>query len=191
MTPIRTATLAIVLAAALSAQFGPGRRGPRPDGDGPKGPPPARIGQLAEFLALEDAQLESIARIQQDYRAAVRDNMQSIAEKRRQASESLASDAPDATLIGQLLVQAKQMEDAVRSREDEFIAQTQAVLTDGQKTRLSSLERMGPFQSEIREAQGLGLLAGEDGEFHFHVGGPMGPRGPEGPPFGGPGFGRP
>jgi hypothetical protein len=112
-----------------------------------------------------------------------------MAEKRRQAYESLASDSPDATLIGQLLVQARQMEDSVRSREGEFIERTQAVLTDAQKTKFSSLDRMVPYQTEIREAQGLGLLAGEDGELHLHVGGPRGPRAPQGPPFGGPGFG--
>lgn len=181
--------LTLALAATLSAQFGPGPRGPRPDGDRPQGPPPAIL-QLAEFLALDQTQLETLAQIQRTYREAVRDNLRAIADKRRQAGENLASDSPDATLIGQLLVQAKQMEDAVRSREDELIQQTQAVLNDSQKTKLSSLERMVPYQTEIREAQSLGLLAGEDGEFHFHAGGPMGPRGTQGPPFGGPGFGR-
>ena len=190
MTLLRTALLATVLAVALSAQFGPGRRGPRPDGDRRQGPATPRIGQLAEFLMLDQTQLETLAQIQRNYRQAIRDNMQAIAEKRRQATESLASDSPDATLIGQLLVQAKQMEDSVRSREDEFIQQTQAVLNDSQRTKLSSLNRMVPYQTEIREAQSLGLLAGEDGEFHFRAGGPGGPRGPEGPPFGGPGFGR-
>ena len=190
MTLIRTSIFAVVFALALSAQFGPGRRAPRSAGQD-QGPPPARAGQLGTFLELTDAQLESIAQIQKDYRAAVRENLQSIADKRRQANESLGSDSPDATLIGQLLVQAKQLEESVKSREGEFVAQTQAVLTDAQKTKLATLEPMVPYQSEIREAEGLGLLAGEDGEFHFHAGGPMGPRGPEGPPFGGPGFGRP
>lgn len=188
MKLIRIPFLIAVLAATLSAQLGP--RGPRPDVDRPQGHRGPRFGQLAEFLALDQAQLETIAQIQQSYRTAVRDNLQAIAEKRRQANESLASDSPDATLIGQLLVQAKQMEDSVRSREGEFIEQTLAALTDSQKTKLSSLDRMVPYQTEIREAQGLGLLTGEDGEFHLHAGGPMGPRGPEGPPFGGPGFGR-
>jgi Spy/CpxP family protein refolding chaperone len=189
MTPIRISLLVLIFALALSAQFGPGHRSPRIAGEepGPRGP---RLSQLADFLELDQTQLESIAAVQQSYREAVRDNMQAIAEKRRQASESLASDSPDATLIGQLLVAAKQLEDSVRSREGEFIAQTQAVLTEAQKTKLASLESMIPFQAEIREAQGLGLLAGEDGEAHFHAGGGV-PMGPMGPPFGGPGFGRP
>ena len=191
MTLIRTALLISIVSLSLSAQPGPGRRGPRPSDGRPDARGP-RISQLAEFLSLDQSQLDALGQIQQSFRRAVRDNMQAIAEKRRQASESLASDSPDATLIGQLLVQAKQMEESVRSREDEFIQQTQAVLNDSQRTKLSSLARMIPFQSEIREAQGLGLLPGEDGEHHFRAGGPGGPggRGPEGPPFGGPGFGR-
>jgi Spy/CpxP family protein refolding chaperone len=185
MTLARIPFPVLFLAAALCAQVGPGV-GRGPGGNHRQGPPAPPIGELAEFLALSQPQLEAIARIRQDYRAAVRDNLQAIAEKRRQANETLAGDSPDAIRIGQLLVQAKQMEESVRSREGDFVQQTQAVLDESQRAKLSSLERMVPFQSEIRQAQGLGLLAGEDGEFHFHAGGP---HGPEGPPFGGAGFG--
>lgn len=185
MTLTRTSVLIAIAAATLSAQYGP-----RPDRNRPQGPRGPRVSELADFLGLTPTQLETVAQIQRDYRNAVHDNLQAIAENRRQANVSLDSDSPDATLIGQLLVQAKQMEDSVRSREDEFISQMQAVLTDSQRTKLSSLDRMVPYQTEIREAQALGLLAGEDGELHLRLGGPMSPLGPEGPPFGGPGFPR-
>jgi uncharacterized membrane protein len=189
MTPVRFAILTLVSTLVLSAQVGFGRRAPRIAGE--EGSPPApRLGQLTEFLGLDDAQLEAITQVRSDYRNAVGENMKTIGEKRRQAFESLASDSPDATLIGQLLVEAKDLEDSVKGREGEFIAKIQAVLTDSQKAQLATLEKMAPYQTEIREGQSLGLLPGEDGEVHLQGGGPGGPRGPMGPTPGGPGFAR-
>lgn len=170
----------LVLVAGLTAQNGPRRPGGG-DGDGrpDRGP---RIEQLAEFLELSPEQVQELGAVMQSRAEAMRENMQMIREKQRAANEEMKSENPDPTLIGQLLLEARALQGAVRDRNDEFVAAAQDVLDDIQRAKLSSLERMVPFQAEIRQAQMLGLLANEEGNFRLG-GGFAGPgrRGPGGP----------
>ena len=181
----------LIMSVSLMAQAGP--RGRRGDGDGQNRPDRGpRIEELTDFLGLTEEQVESLGGVLQNRAQALRENMQMIREKQQAAREEIASDNPDPLRIGQLLLEAKNMQGAVRARNDEFVAAAQDVLDDIQKAKLSSLERMIEFQPEIRQAQALGLLPNQMGDFRLGGGpggvgrpGPGGRGGPGGP--GGPG----
>lgn len=195
MRLILTTLTTLILAATLIAQT-PGRRGPRGDGERPeRGERGPRLEQLSEYLSLTDEQRTAIGEVLTSRRTAARENMQAVAAKHREAMEELRSESPNAGLVGQLLVEAKEMRGAAKGTEDETIAQIRAVLNPTQQEQLSRLTSMVEYQREIREAQALGLLPNEEGEFNLggdrgRRGGPgqRGPRGPRGRGgFGGPG----
>jgi|GEM_PF-2766271 len=189
MKLILTTATTLLLAAAMVAQTpGPrGRRGGGPDGERPeRGDRGPRIEQLTEYLSLTEDQVAAVGTILTERRTAARENMQAIAEKRRAAMEELKGDNPNAPLVGQLLVEAKQMQGAVKANEAEYIARIQGVLDSTQQARLERLSSMVEYQREIREAQGIGLLPNEAGDVGLGIGrrgfggkrgGPAGRRG--------------
>ncbi len=180
---LTAATLVLSLSLVAQAPGPRGRRGGNANGDG-EGMRPDRqpnIEQLADFLKLTDEQVTTLAGVLQSRGEAIRDNMQAIREKQTAAREELASDNPNPTLVGQLLLDAKSMQGVVKERTNEFVAAAQEVLDPIQKARLSSLGNMVPFQREVRQAQTLGLLPNEAGDFRLGGGGPGGRGGPGGP----------
>ena len=195
MKLILTTATTLLLAASLMAQA-PGPRGRRgPDGERPeRGDRGPRIEQLAEYLSLSEDQVAAVGEILIERRTAARENMQAIAEKRRAAMEELRGDNPNAPLVGQLLVEAKQMQGAVKADEAAYIARINDVLDSTQPAKLERLGGMVQYQREIREAQGIGLLPNEAGDVGLGGGrrgfgdrsGFEGPRGRRGRP-GGPG----
>jgi len=170
----------MVFSTVLAAQDGPrrGRRGGGEDGERQRGP---RIEQLATLLQLDEGQVTQLGEIQAEQRQAMMENMRAAAEKRRAAQESLRSDNPDAGLVGQLLVEAEQLQGASKAARAQFNERSRAVLNDGQLAALAQLQSVASMQGELRQAIGLGLIepAGREGDgpgaFRGRRGGPGGP----------------
>ena len=154
---------------------GPGGTGP--NGDAPQRPQP-EYSELAESLRLTQEQIDQLNDIRRRFAEEIQGNMQAIGEKMRAAQMELRAEVPSATAIGQLQLDALEMRKAVRAMEDDFVAESQAVLTAQQNAALSSLTRIAPFMRHVRQGQTLGLIAGDDGE--FSLGGPAAGRGRRG-----------
>ena len=94
----------------------------------------------------------------------MREAMQTAMQKRREAQESLRRENPDPVLIGNLLVEAQQAQQAIRGTRDHFNERSRAVLNDSQLAALGQLQSLASMQGELRQARGLGLIGGELGE---------------------------
>jgi hypothetical protein len=203
MKLFRMGVMVLALSMTLAAQ-GPGG-GNRPGGNtpgggnGPNGDAPQRpqpeYSELAETLRLTQEQIDQLNDIRRRFAEEIQGNVQAIGEKMRAAQMELRSEVPSATAIGQLQLDALEMRKSVRAMEDDFVAESQAVLSAQQNAALSSLTRIAPYMRHVRQGQSLGLIAGDDGEFSLGGGrggpgagrgrragfaGAMGPGGPRG-----------
>ncbi len=172
MKLFRTGLMVLALSITMAAQGpGGGNRpgGNRPGGNGPNGDAPPRpqpeFSELAEMLRLTREQVDELNDIRRRFAEEIQGNLQAIGEKMRAAQMELQSEAPSATSIGQLQLDALEMRKSVRAMEDDFVAEAQGVLTAQQNAALSSLTRIAPFMRHVRQGQTLGLFAGEDGDF--------------------------
>jgi Spy/CpxP family protein refolding chaperone len=154
------------LACGLYAQM-PGRPGMR------GGSPP--VDELKQYLALTDAQVQALQQIRQQQAQANQSTFQEMAQKRQALQTQIRAGSNDAAALGKLLIDIEALRKRVADSDDVYQAQSVAVLTADQKTRLNALVEARKLQPVIGQAASLGLLARPEG-----AGDGAGMRGPMG-----------
>jgi Spy/CpxP family protein refolding chaperone len=150
MQPVRT-TLPVLLAclavltagAALVAQPGPGHHGPM----GPMAERfvEHRLDRLAEYLELSDAQRVEAEALRERVFADVKERIATAGATFETIHEMAAAENPDATAIGELVIQMHRDREAMREAHDAFRAELVALLTPEQVERLEAWEAAHPW----------------------------------------------
>ncbi len=119
-------------------------------------PPPIQV--VRSVLGLSDAQTRSLLAMVQARDVAVRP----LAEQMRQKNESLArlleAPSPDAAAIGQLIIEVRAIESAVRLIVQQAAAEFEQTLTAEQRTRLEHLRQAAPACEVSPAFRAAGLL---------------------------------
>ncbi len=166
-----TAIIATTLfAVALFAQ-GPGeRRGGHRTPDA-----------LIEYLQLDEEQVAALQENNRALRQEIRTIMQNAREERGTVREELEQDNPNPTIIGQALVDAKEVREAIKAKREEYRANALAVLTGDQQNALAGLQQALDLAPTAKQGVMMNLLEGPEGEmqrggFGPRRGGGRGPR---------------
>lgn len=162
----RTALTALTLAMALAASFAVAQPGPGGPGRGPNGPGLMAPGNgMIEFLGLDDAQLEAWTAYHEQFRTTVEpihDAMQDLHVKLR---EALDAEAPDASVIGQLLIDTQALRDQVFAAREALDENLKSILTADQLLRFEAFRaaqaHMGRGPGGPGGGPGKGLGAGK------------------------------
>ena len=167
MKKIRMICLAAIAAAALA------------QGPGPGAPMPPSFDELKAYLSLTDAQVQGLAQIRTQERAALDPIYQEIQQKQRTLREQTRAGSTDAAALGRLLVDIQNLNKRADDARKSFHDQAVNALTTEQKTKLKALEDVVKLQPAIGQAVGLNLLTPPAPPAGDAPGGPGGPgRGP-------------
>ena len=113
---------------------------------------------LKESIGLTDAQVQQLRELRKQQADAVRPVLQQIREKRQALAEAMKAENPDPGQVGQLMVDAKKLEQSIRQGHAAYREKAQSVLTPEQKTKLEGLKQAGRKAGAAREAMAAGLL---------------------------------
>ena len=160
---------AILLSAPALAQ------GQRPERL--SGPRASRGEALQAHLQLNEQQKEALGANRQALRKATRSLAEQIREKRNQIREQMRAETPDASAIGKLNVEMRELTDQVKAAREASRAEAVALLDEKQQAALAELERALALQQVARQAVGANLLAAPEGGF-VRRGFGRSPRGP-------------
>jgi hypothetical protein len=124
-------------------------------------------------LQLSDQQVQSITALQSSFRDTVKPIHQQIMTKEQELKQEMAKASPDSAVVAQLMVDVKNLRSQIKTARAGQQPQLLALLSDGQKSSLASLQQALSLQQAAHQAAGLGLIDAPQGAFP-----------------GGPGFGR-
>lgn len=137
---------------------------------------------LVAYLQLTEAQLQSLA----ESRTALHENIRTIHEQIRQKQtlirEEMQKENPNAGLVGQYMVESKQLQEQVKTKREEATNAWKAGLNDGQRAALANLTEVAKLQPVIRQAAALNLIDLPEGEGRPGKHGKSGMRGRPQPP---------
>ena len=170
-----TAVLLAVVPASAQPGWSAGEKGERgggqeggwADGERPgrEGMQERRLERLTVFLDLNAEQVEQW-RAAHEERAEVRQSGRAeIHGLHQQIREMTAASKPDATAIGELVIQAHQLRAAAQEEREEFHAELMAILTPEQQERFEAMQ-------EARPERGRRGRQGRHGRRGPHNGGP-------------------
>jgi Spy/CpxP family protein refolding chaperone len=149
--------------------------------------PLSRQGQLATgeikaYLNLEQAQVDQLVQLRKDERDEMKAVFEKIAEKRTALREALQSTSPDASTLGNLMIEIQNLRKQIRETNENYHTKALAVLKEEQKTKLAELEAAAKLRPVIGQAHGLNLLLppAPEGQDEFMVGGEGAGFGPMG-----------
>ncbi len=160
----------VLLAFVLSVGTVLAQQGPPPGGHGWGAP---NLDALKTFLQLSDQQVQSIKALQTSFRDTVKPIHQQIMTKEQELHQEMAKTSPDSAVVAQLMVDVKNLRSQIKTTRAGQQPQLLALLNDGQKSSLASLQQALSLQQAAHQAAGLGLIDAPEGAFP-----------------GGPGFGR-
>ena len=146
--------LVFVSTSVLFAQGPPasGPMGPRP----PRGP--AATDEVKAYLNLEQAQVDQLVQLRKDERDEMKAVFEKIAENRKALREALQSTSPDASTLGNLMIDMQKLRKQIRETNENYHTKALAVLKEEQKTKLAELEAAAKLRPVIAQAHGLNLL---------------------------------
>jgi Spy/CpxP family protein refolding chaperone len=152
----------LATAAVLVAQPGPGRHCPM--GAAMGGPMAERflehrLDRLAEYLELSDAQRVEAEALRDRFFADAQERIATAGTTFETIHEMAGAENPDATAIGELVIQMHRDREAMREAHDAFRAELVALLTPEQVERLEAWEAARPWG----EHGGPGFHHGPDG----------------------------
>jgi Spy/CpxP family protein refolding chaperone len=142
--PLLLAGLAVLAAGAvLVAQPGPGHHGPM----GPMAERfvEHRFDRLADHLELSDAQRVEAEALRERLFADVKERIATAGTTFETIHEMAGAENPDATAIGELVIQMHRDREAMREAHDAFRAELVALLTPEQVERLEAWEAAHPW----------------------------------------------
>jgi Spy/CpxP family protein refolding chaperone len=176
----------VIMAGTLLAQGPGGPNGARRFG-GPGGPMAggmagggaalANADALKTALGLTDAQVQQLRDLRKLQADAAKPIMDEIRGKRQAVADAMKSATPDSTLIGQLMVDIRKLNDSLKGLRADREAKALAILTPDQKTKLTALQDAQKLMPAVAQATALGLLAPPQGAAGRRMPGPMGQRG--------------
>jgi len=146
----RLIPMAIAAAATLLAQ-GPGGHGPRGMA--------VKTDQVQSYLNLTDTQIQALKQLHESEMAAIKPIMQQMAPLHQSLRTQMEGTSTDATTAGKLVVSMQSLRQQITATHASFKAQSLAVLTADQKTKLAALEAAAALMPAIHQAMGLNLLA--------------------------------
>ena len=165
----------VILAFVLSIGTALAQQGPPPMGPG-WGPPPGGLGwgaphldALKTFLQLSDKQVQDITGLQNSFRDAVKPIHEQIMTKQQELKQELDKASPDSAVVAQLMVDAKNLHNQIKTKRDEQRPQFLALLSEAQKSSLANLQQALSLQQAAHQAAALGLIDSPQGD---HFGGP-------------------
>jgi Spy/CpxP family protein refolding chaperone len=141
-------TLAVM--AALLAQ-GPGGHGPHRM--------VAKTDQVQSYLNLTDTQIQALKQLHESEMAAIKPIMQQMAPLHQSLRAQVQSGSADAATAGKLVLNVQSLQQQITATHASFRAQSIAVLTADQKTKLAALESAAALMPTIHQAMSLNLLA--------------------------------
>lgn len=171
---MKTSILIVAAAAATFAQ---------PPAGLPRTPD---VSSLKTYLALTDAQVNTLQQARQSEMTALRSVFEEIQTKETALRNLLNTNTTDAAAVGRLVLDVQAARKKVESTQATYRTQAVNTLTAEQKTKLAALETAMKLRDEIQQAVMLNLLEPEAGPGGAGFGGPGGPGGPGGRGFGPP-----
>ena len=147
---LRLIPIAITAADALLAQ-GPGGHGPRGMA--------AKTDQVQSYLNLTDTQIQALKQLHESEMAALKPIMQQMAPLHQSLRTQMQGTGADAATAGKLVVSMQSLRQQIAATHASFKAQSLAVLTADQKTKLATLESAAALMPAIHQAMSLNLLA--------------------------------
>ena len=144
----RLIPITMTVAAALLAQH-PG---------GPHGMV-AKTDQVQSYLNLTDTQIQALKQLHQSEMAALKPIMQQMAPLRQSLNTQMKETSGDATAAVKLVANIQGLQQQIAATHASFKAQSLAVLTADQKTKLAALESAAALMPAIHQAMSLNLLA--------------------------------
>ncbi len=146
----RLIPITMIALAALLAQ-GPGGHGPRHMA--------AKTDQVQSYLNLTDTQIQALKQLHESEMAAIKPIMQQMAPLHQSLRTQMQGTSTDAATAGKLVVSMQSLRQQVSATHASFKAQSLAVLTADQKTKLAALESAAALMPTIHQAMSLNLLA--------------------------------
>lgn len=131
----------------------------------PSGQRGSRGEALQEHLQLNEQQKEALRTNRQALRDTTRPLMEQVREKRNQLREEMRSETPNASTIGQLNVEMRELADQIKAAREASRAEAVALLDEKQQASLAELEQALALQRAARLAVGANLLAAPEGGF--------------------------
>lgn len=110
--------------------------------------PPAREGRgggdpgIARLLGLSEAQAAQVARVREEHRPRQQALRQKLAANRDEVRALLESDSPDATAVGETVLEGHRLERQARALRDREDAAVRSLLTPEQQVKLDALREM-------------------------------------------------
>jgi Spy/CpxP family protein refolding chaperone len=104
-----------------------------------------RLDRLAEYLELSDAQRVEAEALRERVFADVKERIATAGATFETIHEMAAAENPDATAIGELVIQMHRDREAMREAHDAFRAELVALLTPEQVERLEAWEAAHPW----------------------------------------------
>lgn len=158
---------AVLVAGTVLAQ-GPGGSGGAHRFGGPGGPMMggmagqggalANADALKSYLGLTDTLVQQLHDLRKQQAEAAKPILDQIQTKRQAVADAMKSPTPDSTLIGQLMVDIRKLGDSLKGLRDDREAKALALLTPGQKTKLTALQEAQKLMPVVAQATALGLL---------------------------------
>jgi Spy/CpxP family protein refolding chaperone len=146
--------LVFVFTSVLFAQGTPADR--------PMGPRPLRgpvaTDEVKAYLNLEQAQVDQLVQLRKDERDELKAVFGKITENRKALREALQSTSPDASTLGNLLIDMQKLRKQIRETNEDYHTKALAVLKEEQKSKLAELEAAAKLRPVIGQAHGLNLL---------------------------------
>ena len=118
--------------------------------------------ELQAVLNLSDAQVQSLIGIRQQLPQSLQPVLATASQKQQALQQLLQSNAPDPAAVGSLVIALNNLGQQVQQIVNDSQAQSLAVLTQDQASKLQVLAQALQLQSPAAQAVALGLLNAPD-----------------------------
>ncbi|HYZ82766.1 MAG TPA: hypothetical protein VE621_00105 [Bryobacteraceae bacterium] len=112
---------------------------------------------LRNYLTLTETQVQAIVTATNSFDSYLDEQLSLQLTLNREINRELAKAQPDATVVGQKVVELEMSDRALLNRYLEVIAEMRRSLTDEQKTKMKALEDAYRLTPLIEQAQDVGL----------------------------------
>lgn len=103
--------------------------------------PGARVDRMVRFLDLSESQEEELRAIFEANRAALEQNREAGRANRLALKEALDVDSPDATTVGQLMIDGKNLREQAKADREALQEQVASVLTEEQLAKWEGFQK--------------------------------------------------
>jgi uncharacterized protein (DUF342 family) len=117
-----------------------------------------RLDALKSFLQLSDKQVQDLTALLTSLRDSVKPVHEQIAAKKMELKQEMDKTSPDSGAVAQLMVDIKNLQSQIKTKRDELRPQLIALLSDSQKTALTTLQQALSLQQAALEAAASDLI---------------------------------